>query len=568
MYTIRKQLLLLVLSLASLSIIAQKLPEDVEESIKKRIEYGYSPSYAVGIIDKNGPRYYNFGTRTMDGGSVNEHTIYEIGSISKVFTAILLAQQVVDGKMKLDDPIKKYLPAEVKVPRKSSVEITLGNLSDHTSGLPRMPDNFTPANPNNPYADYTVKQMLEFISGYELTRDVGAGYEYSNLAQGLLGYILSQYVSTTYEDLMVKSIASPLGMKETKITFDEKMKKNLAMGHSNRKPVENWDIPTFAGAGAIRSSTADMLKFLAANMNLKKTSLRKAMDLTHQVRHDKAGKMRVGLGWHVSKGKNGDVLWHNGGTGGYRTFAGFVKETGMGVVVLTNSNKGADDLGFHLLDPDTPLQIVKASVADEMQKMIDSKGVDDAIALYYDLKKTKADQFNFSEDVINILGYSYIENNLPAALAIFKLNVSEYPNSSNVYDSYGEALLKNGQKELAIENYKKSVEMNPGNTGGRIALEKMGVVLNNEVSVPEATLETYVGTFEIQPGFNITITRDGLHLYEQATGQSKFEIFPKSITEFYLKVVPAQINFNLSDGKVESLTLIQNGQNITGKRIK
>ena len=568
MHTTRKYLLLIVFCLASLNLIAQKLPEDVVESIKKRIEVGHSPSYAIGIIDKNGPHYYNFGTKTMNGGSVNEHTIYEIGSISKVFTAILLAQQVVDGKMKLDDPIKKYLPAEVKVPQKGTAEITLGNLSDHTSGLPRMPNNFTPANPNNPYADYTVKQMLEFISGYELTRDVGAGYEYSNLAQGLLGYILSQNASTTYEDLMVKSIASPLGMKETEITFDETMNKNLAMGHSNRKQVENWDIPTFAGAGAIRSSTSDMLKFLAANMNLKKTSLRKAMDLTHQVRHDKAGKMRVGLGWHIAKGKNGDVLWHNGGTGGYRTFAGFVKETGMGIVVLTNSNKGADDLGFHLLDPDSPLQIIKASVADEMRKMIDSKSVDDAVTLYYDLKKNKADQYDFSEDLINILGYSYIENNLPAALAIFKLNVSEYPNSSNVYDSYGEALLKNGQKELAIENYKKSVEMNPGNTGGRIALEKMGVVLDSEVSVPEATLETYVGTFEIQPGFNITVTRDGLHLYEQATGQSKFEIFPKSATEFYLKVVPAQIKFNLNEGKVESLTLIQNGRSIEGKRIK
>lgn len=557
--------LFIIILIVPFYLNAQKLPDNVEASIKKRLEYGFSPSYAIGIIDKKGARYYNFGTKTINGAPVDEHTVYEIGSISKVFTAILLAQQVANGKMKLDDPIRKYLPADVKIPQRSGKEITLGNLSDHTSGLPRMPTNFSPSNANNPYADYTVKQLFDFISGYELTRDIGAQYEYSNLAQGLLGNILALQAGTNYEALMFKNIATPLGMKETKITFDDIMKKNLAMGHSDGAQVENWDIPTLAGAGAIRSSTSDMLKFLAANMGLTKTSLRKAMDLSHQMRHDKAGDMRVGLGWHIAKGKNGDVIWHNGGTGGYRTFAGFVKETGVGVVVLTNSNKGADDIGFHLLNPDAPLQAVKASFLAEMKILIDANNVNEAIALYKERKKNTPDYYDFSESALNIFGYSYMDkNNLPAALSIFNLNVEQYPNSFNVYDSYGEALLK-----AAIENYKKSVELNPGNTSGIAALEKMGekVGKSDEV-VPESVLENYVGDYELQPGFIITITRDGLRLFEQATGQGKLEIFSKTATVFYLKVVEAQITFNLSNGTVESLTLTQNGQKINGKKVK
>src|SRR5258705_7643535 len=187
---------------------------------------------------------------------------------------------------------------------------------------------------------------------------------------------------------MIKTIASPLHMKETKITLDDKMKKNLATGYSNGVPVENWDIPTLAGAGAIRSSTYDMLKFLAANLGLAQSPLQAAMNMTHQVRHDKAGNMRVGLGWHIAKGKNGDVIWHNGGTGGYRTFAGFVKETSMGVVVLTNSSAGADDIGFHLLNPNSPLTDPKASVVPAMRKEIDSKGGEAGLALYQELKKS------------------------------------------------------------------------------------------------------------------------------------------------------------------------------------
>ena len=178
------------------------------------------------------------------------------------------------------------------------------------------------------------------------------------------------------------------------------MKKNLAIGHSGGREVSNWDIPTLAGAGGIRSSVHDMLKFLAANIGLTQTPLRSAMDKSHETRHFKAGEARVGLGWHISKGKLGDVIWHNGGTGGYRTFAGFVKETQKGVVVFTNSTEGADDIGFRLLNPDAMLNPVKASIVPTFRKILDSLGADAAIAHYEEVRAEQEDEYDFSERCI------------------------------------------------------------------------------------------------------------------------------------------------------------------------
>jgi serine-type D-Ala-D-Ala carboxypeptidase/endopeptidase len=471
--------------MANLVFAQQKLPEDIVQSILKRIEYGHTPSIVVGIIDKDGPKYYNFGTKTIGGKPVNEHTIYEIGSISKTFTAILLAQMVQEGKLKTNDAAQNYLPVSVKLPMRDDKQITLGHLSDHTSGLARMPTNFTPKDPSNPYIDYTVDQMYSFLNTYTLPREIGSAFEYSNLAAGLLGHILSLKAGKTYEELMVSKIATPLGMKSTKITFDRQMIKNLAMGHSQGKQVSNWDIPTLAGAGAIRSSLHDMIIYIAANMGLKKSNLDPAMQLSHQARHDKAGNgTRVGLGWIISKGAEGDVIWHNGGTGGYRTFAGFVKETGKGVVVLTNSNQGADDIGMRILNSTAKLMTVKKPALAEIKNVLETKGITAALKTYDELKKAK-ETYEFNEDDINSLGYTYIgEGKIAEALAMLKINVDEFPKSFNAYDSYAEALMKDDQKDAAIANYKKSLELNPNNTNAVDILAKM-VVYRDSLRIAE-----------------------------------------------------------------------------------
>ena len=430
----------------------KELPSEVVEVIQKRISNGVTPSVAIALIDSSGTYYFNFGKTEKGGKYVDENTIYEIGSISKVFTGVLLAQQILDGDLSMDDEINELLPDSIRVPFIGETEITIGSLTDHTSGLPRMPNNFTPANPNNPYADYSINQMYQFISSYQPTREVGSEYEYSNLAQGLLGHLLAKHKNMSYEKLMIQVIADPLEMYDTRIEFTEGMKENLALGHSGGKVVENWDIPTLAGAGAIRSSTIDMARFISANLGYINIPVTDAMKLSHKVRHDKAGTMSVAMAWHIKKGANGDVIWHNGGTGGYRAFTGFVKDTGKGVVLLTNSSYSSDDIGFHLLDPES---------------------------------------------------------------------------------------------ELANHKFKEDA-----------------------VDLEENIISKYVGVYELQSDFTITISKVGKQLYGQGTGQDKFKIYAENDTLFFINGDAAKLSFRIKDNTVKSLVLLQGGQKTNAMKIE
>lgn len=263
--------------------------DEIKSILRDRIDVAKkSVGIVVGLVDEKGVRIISYGKASQNSEQmVNGDSVFEIGSVTKVFTATLLADMVERGQVSLNDPISKYLPRSVKTPTRNGKEITLLDLSSQTSGLPRMPGNFTPRDVQNPYADYSVAQMYEFISGYTLTRDIGAKYEYSNLGVGLLGHILALRAGKDYETLVRTRICSPLKMNSTRITLTPAMQARLATGHNPvRLPVPNWDLPTLAGAGALRSTVNDMLKFVAANLGLKKSPLLAAMQKTHQSRHN------------------------------------------------------------------------------------------------------------------------------------------------------------------------------------------------------------------------------------------------------------------------------------------
>lgn len=358
---------LLTLFIAPYSLYAlQKIEitEEVKENIKQRIGNGESVGIVVGIIDSHGRReFFSYGKTRMNGNiPVDENSIYEIGSISKVFTCIAFADMVINREFNLDDPVEKYLPEEVKVPSRNEKKINLVHLATHTSALPRLSSNMQPTDPSNPYADYTVKEMYDFLSGYKLRGDIGDKYNYSNLGMGLLGHVLSLKAGLGYEQLIITRICNVLGMNSTMITFTPELRKRLAKGHDTKGEVSNWDLPTLAGAGALRSSADDMITFIAANMGLQQSKLTPAMDMTHEARVDASKNMKIGLGWHIIDNGKTQIIWHNGGTGGYRTFCGFIKNNKIGVVVLSNMNISADDIGFHLLDNSYELKKIKKAI--------------------------------------------------------------------------------------------------------------------------------------------------------------------------------------------------------------
>ncbi len=327
----------------------EALLKDVVDVQKK------TPGVVVGIIDAKGPRFYSRGLMDVRGDKpVGPDTLFEIGSITKTFTSLLLADMVVKGEVKLDDPISKYLPAGVVAPSRNGREITFLDLATHTSGLPRMPSNIKPADPLNPYKDYTVDKVFEYLNAHKLNFDVGANYLYSNIGAGVLGQVLAVQAGKDYETLVRERILEPLGMSDTTITLSGNMTVRFATPHDDKlKPTSPWDFTGLAGAGAIRSTARDMLKYAAAGLGLVKTPLSQAMALTQEPRRvfENMG-MALGLGWHLFQRRGALIVWHNGGTGGFRSYLGLCPKTGTGIVVLNNSSADLPGLGLRqLVDP-------------------------------------------------------------------------------------------------------------------------------------------------------------------------------------------------------------------------
>lgn len=311
----------------------------------------------VGVLEADGSRrVVTVGDAPYDGG-----TLFEIGSITKVFTGILLAEMEERGEVRLDQRVAELLPPGVQIPSRSGRQIRLVDLSTHSSGLPRMSDNFVPADAGNPYADYTVAQLYDFLRRHELRRDIGAASEYSNVGVGLLGHALAHRAGTSYESLVTARILAPLGMTSTRIALSSSDAARLAPGHNaGGEQVPNWDLSeAFTGAGALRSSADDMLTFLAANLDPPAgPTLGPAIRRSQTVHYSGGDGRTGGLGWGRSLLKRErNVLTHAGGTGGYLTFVAVDPGRRLGVVVLSNQVPDVTRLGLHLLDSRIPVSL-------------------------------------------------------------------------------------------------------------------------------------------------------------------------------------------------------------------
>lgn len=352
----------------------------IESMVQERVDRKQAVGIIVATLDRGRTNVFLAGTSGASAVQLGVNTVFEIGSITKVFTAALLADMVARKEVRLEDPVARYLPAFVRVPTRKGRQITLGDLATQFSGLPRLPGNLSPKDPTNPYADYTVEQLYGFLSGYELTRDIGAQFEYSNLGIGLLGHALALRAGKSYEQLLRERILDPLDMRDTRIALSRSMANRLAQGHDEAGvKTGQWDLPALAGAGALRSTAGDMLKFLAANLDRRTTPLTRALAMTRGARRDVGGPLKIGLGWQILNPFGRTIVWHNGGTGGYRAFIGLDEESQRAAVVLSNQAVSADDIGLHILEPRLPL-----TAAPKVRKEItlDSTVLDSYVGVY------------------------------------------------------------------------------------------------------------------------------------------------------------------------------------------
>jgi serine-type D-Ala-D-Ala carboxypeptidase/endopeptidase len=344
---------LLVLSAAIPAAGAEGFADEYAESIRGLLDDQFDGSNAgivIGLVDEHGSRV--FSTGGLDNGTdrrLDADTLFEIGSVTKVFTALLLQDAVRRGEVKLDDPVMKYLPEGMKVPQRGTKEITLRNLAVQDSGLPFHPDNLA----DKPVSEltlreikegsdaYTVEKMYAFLSGYRLMNDPGREFEYSNVGMALLGHAIERKTGASYESLVVDRICRPLKMDDTRITLSDEQKLRFAAGHlEDGSPSEHWHLQAMASAGSLISTANDLLKFLSANLGFTQSELTPLLKEMQVVRHTESRMLgKTAMPW-VDEGiynpPGTEILGHAGGGYGTVAFVGMETKKRRGVVVLTN----------------------------------------------------------------------------------------------------------------------------------------------------------------------------------------------------------------------------------------
>jgi CubicO group peptidase (beta-lactamase class C family) len=357
------------LVVAAVSVLGQdKFTEAQVADIKAFLHANFASTNAgmvIALLDASGSRVLAEGR--LDNGSddtVNGDTIFEIGSITKTFTSLLVLDLVAQGEMQLNDPVAKYLPKSVTMPTRLGKEISLLNLAAQDSGLPFNADNLHVSSGDwvRAFNAYTAEDMYAFLSGYTLRVEPGAAFQYSNIGMSLLGHVLERRTGTSFETLVVTRICRPLQMTSTGIKLSEALKARMAVGHDESgRRADNYDFQAMAGAGALCSTADDLLKYLQANLGDKDSRLKVLMEQMQVVRHSQSAEMgRTAMPWYdqaVYIPPGMDLLGHGGGTGGSSTFIGFDRRQRRGVVVLSNQKSlSASPIGWTLLQqmPLTP----------------------------------------------------------------------------------------------------------------------------------------------------------------------------------------------------------------------
>jgi len=300
----------------------------------------------IGVVQHGARRIFAY-------GPVKEDAIFEIGSVSKTFTALMLAQMVEQGKVKLDEPVRELLPPGT-VAKPEGAEITLLDLAMQHSGLPRLPDNLNAASLQDPYVNYHPSDMYQYLARHGVAKPADASFNYSNLGLGLLGQALANRAGTTYPELLRALVTAPLGLSDTTVKLSPEQEKRLAQGHNaQHQPVHPWNFDALTGAGAIRSTASDMLTYLEAQLHPDRAAgaIGSALALCHELRGDVGPNMKIGLAW-IFQTDTGS-FWHNGATGGYSSYALFNPKEDYAVVVLFNTTLDpegsfADNLGQHI----------------------------------------------------------------------------------------------------------------------------------------------------------------------------------------------------------------------------
>ncbi len=508
-------------------------------------------------------------------------TKFRLGSITKQFTAMLIMQLVEKGKLKLTGKVTDYLP---DYPKATGDKITIHHLLTHTAGIPNYTNvpKFFETLARNPY---TPEVFTKEFANLPLDFEPGSKFSYSNSGYFLLGVIIEKVTGKPYADVLKENIFTPLKLQGTGYDLFSPILPKRAAGYEKERgnyvnaPYLDMSIPY--AAGSMYSTVDDLYRWDQALYTDKLLSASSKATLFTPFPGSYEEGFGYAYGWIVGKAKVGErkdsllLIEHGGGINGFNTLISRVPQDKHLVVLLCNTGRGPlDAMKKNILRIlyDQPVQTPKKPVVDLLRQSVSTESFDKTKQKFSVWKVDKA--YSVNEDDMNNLGYELMrDGKLNESINVFTLNVEAFPASYNVYDSRGEAYMKAGNKSAAIQDYKKSVALNPKNTNGFAMLKELGESVEAPKEIVAAgdttSLAAYVGTYQLAPTFAIVITQTGNKLFGQATGQSQFELFADAKDKFLIKVVDANITFVRNDkGDVEQLILHQNGQDMPGKRVR
>jgi serine-type D-Ala-D-Ala carboxypeptidase/endopeptidase len=339
----------LFLFFGNIFLSAQPNP-DFENYIEKRMSVERIPGISIALIDSNGSvTFHNYGTMGIGHAEpVNEHTIFEAGSITKTFSTGLLRILMDQYNIPADTPLREIFGEDVPIPSKDGNEITLEHLAMHTSGLPRLPGNLNPADINDPYNEYTPEMLFEFLGSYELPRNPGQEFEYSNYAYMVLGQALQKISGKTYDQLLDEWYVSKLDMPSTSRFLSDSLR--LAQPTTSGLPAQRWHSEQVPGFGGMLSTTHDLANYIKLQLGYLDHPKGKLIQKNIEPLNNLGGAFNMSYAWIVATAFEDTVAFHGGGTGGFRSFAGYSPVSGRGAVVMSNGTNDVQDIGRHLIN--------------------------------------------------------------------------------------------------------------------------------------------------------------------------------------------------------------------------
>ncbi len=347
---------------AKASTWSEELKTKIDANVEKHFLNESQVGLVVGVMKDREIHFWSYGEKVRGGSAPPDaDTFFEMGSITKTYTATLLALEVLKGTLRLEDSVERFWP-ELK--GTDAGKITFQELASHTSGLPRMPDNFAPADLLNPYKDYDETRLSEFLKGFKQTQPGPHAYAYSNVGLGMLGYILAQKLnSQSYRDYLAANLLNPLGLHSTKAELAQQDLANAAQGHDSFfSPMPFWNLNVLEPAGVLKTTARDLLRFLGFNMTTDSGLIGQAMQLAQTQR----------LAWRSTQLGRHLVLTHGGATGGYRANLVFDASEKLGAVVLSNTDVAPICLLAPVFDVPCEIQKYKSLTASAQARLVGS----------------------------------------------------------------------------------------------------------------------------------------------------------------------------------------------------